>query len=294
MGKNLNDIGISFIIPCYNSSKTIDDTLSSVLRLELEKFEICLVDDGSVDNTYDILKKYEKKYPEIVKVGKNEKNLGGGAARNECFKMTKYNYIFMLDSDNILVKNDFYKLLDNLEDGDHLVTFGKITFFYSPWRCLKFPYKDLIFQKKEMNFEDLRRTLTHPVVSGNYLYRREVFEKINGYETDFGAMDTWSFGYKALVSGFKYKIVPGAGYLHRVNRKSYWFRELDRNWENLRMLLLRYPEKFSALEMEEIKKAKDVRKVLINKSDDFFREEIGWLYRLVLKLYNFMFFRNYK
>ncbi|MCX6761928.1 MAG: glycosyltransferase family 2 protein, partial [Candidatus Moranbacteria bacterium] len=60
---------ISFIIPCYNCEKTLNDTISSILDLELKEFEICMVDDGSKDRTYDLLKSYAEKYPENIKIG---------------------------------------------------------------------------------------------------------------------------------------------------------------------------------------------------------------------------------
>jgi len=250
----MKTIRISFIIPCYNCSKTLDEAVQSILTLKLKEFEICMIDDGSKDKTYKILKKYKRKYPSCVKIGKNAMNIGGGATRNRCFLMAKYEYIFLLDSDNILHKKSFLKLINNVKPEDNLVTFQTIRFFYSKWfPFLKLLYKDLIFQKTEMIFNDLRRTTIHPPVDGNYLYKREVFEKINGYETDLGALDTWSFGHKALAAGYKYKIVRGTNYLHRVHLDSYWFRELDKSYENLRKLLLRFPNKFSQEEIEEIK-----------------------------------------
>lgn len=284
---------ISFIVPCYNSEKTVDETVQSILGLKLQEFEVCLVDDGSADHTWKKLENYQKKYPENIKIGKNAENRGGGHTRNECFSMSKYPYIFCLDSDNVLDTGSFFRLVAAVEEGDTMISGGTIKFFYStPFRWLKLCYKDLVFLKDKMDFEDLRKTLTHPVVGGNYLYKREVFEKNGGYETDLGAMDTWSFGYKALNAGYKFKIVPGPFYFHRVSLNSYWFRELDRNFENLRILLLRFPAKFSEKEIREIKKTKDVKKFLVNQKNDFFREKIRFPFGLPLKIHNFLFLRG--
>lgn len=288
-----NKLKISFIVPCYNSEKTVDETVKSILDLKLQDFEICLVDDGSIDRTWKRLKSLQQKYPGVIKIGKNPKNQGGGHTRNVCFSMSRFPYIFNLDSDNVLQAESFLKLIDATEEGDSLIAFGAIKFFYAtPFKWLKFCYKDLLFLKNEMTFEVLRKTLTHPVVSGNYLYKREVFEKIGGYETDLGAMDTWSFGYKALLNGYKFRIVPGTHYLHRVHLDSYWFRELDNNFENLRKLLLRFPEKFSANEIEEIRKSKDIRNFLINQKNDFFREKKRFPFGLPLRIHNFLFLRG--
>ena len=284
---------ISFIIPCCNSEKTIGETVKSILNLRLRDFEICLIDDGSSDQTWEKLENYKRKYPERIRIGKNIENRGGGYTRNKCFSTSKYSYIFCLDSDNVLHKESFFKLVDAIGEQDVLITFDTIKFFYStPFRWLKLCYKDLVFLKNEMAFKDLRKTLTHPVVGGNYLFKREVFEKIGGYETDLGAMDTWSFGYKALLAGYKYKIVSGTHYFHRVHLDSYWFRELDKNFDNLKILLLRFPDKFSEKEIQKLKDSKDVVKFLINQKNDFFAEKIKFPYGLPLKIHNFLFLRG--
>jgi len=284
---------ISFIVPCYNCEKTIDETVESILNLKLQDFEICLADDGSSDHTWKKLKTYKEEYPEIVRIKKNSKNCGGGYTRNACFLLSKHPYIFCLDSDNVLHEDSFFRLAAAVEEEDTMISGDTIKFFYStPFRRFKLCYKDLVFLKNKMEFEDLRKTLTHPVVGGNYLFRREVFEKIGGYETDLGAMDTWSFGYKALMAGYNFKIVPRTHYLHRVHLDSYWFRELDKNFENLRVLLLRFPERFPEKEIREIKNSKDIKKFLVNQENDFFREKIRFPFGLPLKIHNSLFLRG--
>jgi glycosyltransferase involved in cell wall biosynthesis len=267
--------------------------VQSILDLKLQNFEICLVDDGSADGTWKKLKSYQDKFPDIIKINQNTKNRGGGYTRNTCFLLSRNPYIFCLDSDNVLHAESFFRLVDAASDVDAMVTFDTIKFFYStPFRWLKLCYKDLVFLKKEMSYGDLRKTLTHPVVGGNYLFKSEVFKKTGGYETDLGAMDTWSFGYKALIAGYKYKIVLGTFYFHRVHLDSYWFRELDKNFENLKALLLRYPEKFSSEEIRALKDSKDVVKFLVNKKNDFFAEKIRFPFGIPLKIHNFLFLRG--
>jgi glycosyltransferase involved in cell wall biosynthesis len=284
---------ISFLVPSYNCAHTVDETISSILDLKLQDFEICLVDDGSKDQTWEKLKSYQKKYPEIFRIGKNQENRGGGYTRNACFALSKHPHLFCLDSDNVLEAKSCLKLIEAAEEKDDLITFDTIKFFYStPFKWLKLCYKDLVFVKGEMTFDDIRRTLTHPVVGGNYLFKREVFEKIAGYETDLGAMDTWSFGYKALLAGYKYKIIPETSYLHRVHLDSYWFRELEKNFDNLKILLLRFPERFSKEEIYEIRNSKDIVKFLINRKNDFFIERIKFPFGIPLKIHNFIFLRG--
>ena len=72
---------LSIIIPVYNSEKTISKCIDSILEQDLKEKEIILIDDGSRDNSLNILLEYEKKY-ECIKVI-SQKNMGQGVARNK-------------------------------------------------------------------------------------------------------------------------------------------------------------------------------------------------------------------
>jgi hypothetical protein len=72
--------------------------------------------------------------------------------------------------------------------------------------------------------------LTHeiPASHGNYLFTRELYAAVGGYEEERGAMESWTFAFKHIVRGMPIAIVPGTSYLHRVmttGRPSYWQRE---------------------------------------------------------------------
>ena len=82
---------ISIIVPVYNSAKYLDKCLKSVLKA-LDNFaghgEILLIDNNSPDESYLIMKKYQKKYPEII-ASKEQKNLGVALTRNNAIKEAK-------------------------------------------------------------------------------------------------------------------------------------------------------------------------------------------------------------
>ncbi|MEI6587704.1 MAG: glycosyltransferase family 2 protein [Candidatus Moraniibacteriota bacterium] len=275
---------ISFIIPCYNCEKTLSDTVSSILELKLLEFEICMVDDGSKDGTYNLLKSYAKKHPKVVRIGKNPQNRGGGFTRNECAKLASADWFFLIDSDNYLDKKSFQKLLSAVTEKDNLITFQNICFFYD-FLGLDLYYKTWSFLKSKMVFDDLRRTAYHPVVDGNYLFRRSVFEKVDGYETEFGALESWSFGYKAFLSGYEFKIVTGTRYYHRVDGKSYWSREVKNNSNNMKKLLLKFPSKFTPEEIAAIGASEDTQKTILTLPNDFVTEKVNWFFRLLLRTY---------
>lgn len=107
----------SIIIPCFNVEKYIDECLDSLLNqtIGIDKFEIILVDDCSTDNTVNILKKYEKEYPDLFVLIILDKNGRQGYARNVGMQYATGKYISFVDADDF-VRTDMYKILKSIVD----------------------------------------------------------------------------------------------------------------------------------------------------------------------------------
>ena len=90
---------ISIIIPVYNSEKYLAATLSSVQNQTLQDFEVICVNDGSTDNSLNILENFTKK-DNRFKIFTQE-NAGGSASRNKGLELSKGKYIAFLDNDDI-------------------------------------------------------------------------------------------------------------------------------------------------------------------------------------------------
>lgn len=93
---------VSVIIPVYNVEKYLDDCLENVVNQTLQDIEIICINDGSTDNSLEILRKYENK-DERVKIIDKE-NGGLSSARNAGIKEAKGEYILFLDSDDMVSK----------------------------------------------------------------------------------------------------------------------------------------------------------------------------------------------
>ncbi|WP_406532119.1 glycosyltransferase [Methanobrevibacter sp.] len=105
----MNSIKISVIIPVYNDEEFIAECLESVINQTLKEIEIICVDDGSSDNSLEILKNFEKKDSRIKVFSKE--NGGSGSARNLGLTHARGKYIAFLDSDDYIVSNDAYQIL---------------------------------------------------------------------------------------------------------------------------------------------------------------------------------------
>lgn len=91
---------VSIIIPAYNVSNYIGKTIDSCINQTLKTIEIIIINDGSVDNTQDIIDRYKKKDDRIVSF--TQKNKGVTKARNFGLEQSKGEYIFFLDGDDYI------------------------------------------------------------------------------------------------------------------------------------------------------------------------------------------------
>ena len=98
---------ISFIIPAYNSGKTINRCIDSLIQQTLDNWEAVIVNDGSTDDTLDVLKQYNN--DNRIRIV-NQKNAGPGIARNQGIQNARGEYVSFLDSDDY-IDNCFVELL---------------------------------------------------------------------------------------------------------------------------------------------------------------------------------------
>ncbi len=114
----LDKLDISVIMGIYNCEKTLEESIDSLLDQTYKNFELIMCDDGSKDKTYDIAKQYEKKYPEIIHVYKNTKNMGLNYTLNKCLKYAKGKYIARQDGDDISLPVRFEREIDYLKNNN--------------------------------------------------------------------------------------------------------------------------------------------------------------------------------
>ena len=109
---------ISIIIPVYNTSKYLKKCLDSVINQTYKNYNVIIVNDGSTDNSLDIIKEYMKKSSSIILI--NQKNMGLSMARNNAVKKVESDYFLFLDSDDYLDINALKILNENLDNEDLL------------------------------------------------------------------------------------------------------------------------------------------------------------------------------
>lgn len=109
---------VSIIIPTYNRAHLIERAIESVLHQTYQDFELIIIDDGSTDNTDDIINKFQKKDDRIIYL-KHDRNKGGSAARNTGIKASRGEYIAFLDSDDEWLPEKLEKQMDFFESNNY-------------------------------------------------------------------------------------------------------------------------------------------------------------------------------
>jgi len=176
---NANNVKVSVIIPVYNAEKYLNDCLESIINQTLDNIEIICVNDGSFDNSIDILNKYAN-LDNRVKVISTENN-GQGSARNIALNYATGEFISFVDADDWIESNSYEILYNHAQKYNlDILFFQMINYINS---SDKFVETDLYNHKCFINnfksnqvfsFNDFKNFLFEiPVCPVSKLYRRD-------------------------------------------------------------------------------------------------------------------------
>ena len=108
----MNEALVSVVIPAYNSEQYINECIDSVLNQTYQNYEIIVIDDGSTDNTVNLVKQYNNEKIKLY----HQMNSGSGAARNLGVKQAHGKWIAFIDADDIWLPDKLHKHLENCSD----------------------------------------------------------------------------------------------------------------------------------------------------------------------------------
>lgn len=169
-----NDILISIIVPVYNVEKYLEKSLKSIIDACIDKTEILIINDGSKDNSEKIIKKYEKKYPSLIRYIKQE-NHGLGNVRNVGLKEARGKYIASIDSDDTIDIEFFTSCKKYLEKDIDVIIYDWLT--VTNEGEYPTPALDDIF-KEHNDYEGLLYTTIMPSTC-NKIIKKSLFEELD-------------------------------------------------------------------------------------------------------------------
>lgn len=206
---------ISVVIPCYNVSKYLNKCLDSVLNQTLKEIEVIAINDGSTDNTLDILKSYKDSRLKVF----DQENMGQAKTRNKAIKICKSEYVFFLDSDDYIDTDLLEKLYNKAIEGNDIVLCGRVK-VYEDGSREEFNYinysDDIVKNYILNNFGPCFKLVKKSIIENNNLY----FYEGHIYE-DVAVVPAWG----VYANGIDYVIDSNYYYLIRkgstMNQESY-------------------------------------------------------------------------
>lgn len=164
-------VKVSIIIPVYNVEKYISKCLDTLVNQTLEEIELIVVNDGSTDESENIIMKYKEKYPDKILYLKKS-NGGLSDARNYGVNYAKGEFIAFLDSDDYVELDTYEKLYSKSKECNKEIKIVECNFFWSY-------EKEEVIDYIEM-YDSLKDYLVNGrVVAWNKLYNRAWIESLN-------------------------------------------------------------------------------------------------------------------
>lgn len=222
---------ISVVVPACNSEKTIASTLEALLAQDYSEgnIEIIVVDDGSTDNTGEIVKKFPVKYL-------YQENKGPAAARNLGWKTAKGQIICFTDSDCVPEKEWVSKIIKGYTSDDIAGVGGSYGIVNSDSLLARCVHEEIIQRHlkspKEVNY----------LGGFNVSYRRSVLEEVDGFDESYSdaSGEDNELAYKIIKKGYKlifdknikvghYHPTKLSGYLKCQMKHGFWRMKLYRD-----------------------------------------------------------------
>lgn len=150
---------VSIILPVFNAERFLSQCLDSILRQTYQDWELIAVDDGSKDGSMEILKSYEKRDNRIHIISK--KNEGVSIARNVALEHAHGDYIYFVDSDDIVMPEALMILVKAMES-------GKATFVKSDFLPIDEQGKQVFINKKQV----IRRRYDGKVMDSEKFFKK--------------------------------------------------------------------------------------------------------------------------
>ncbi|WP_201352029.1 glycosyltransferase family 2 protein [Hydrogenimonas urashimensis] len=190
---------VSVIIPTYNAARHLPDAIESILRQEYPNLEIIVVDDGSTDNTEEVLQPYR----DLISYHRKE-NGGPASARNYGLRLARGEFIAFLDADDIWPDDKLARQLAHFrKHPDALIVLGRQRVDYLP-------------DARELAYGD--DLVTEPQICQSMpvaLVRREAFDKIGLFDEELIYYEDWDWHLRAREKELKILAYDEVTNIHR-------------------------------------------------------------------------------
>ncbi len=189
---------VSIIMPVYNGADYIGQAIESVLAQEYPNFELVIIDDGSTDNTKEVILRYNDERIRYL----YQENKGVSSARNLAINKAKGQYIMPLDADDMMTPDFIAKHLAEFEKHPDVdLVYCDVLLIDGNGNQIRIMNKPE-YQDRRYLIRDLLRA-GHPVVPFRLGIRRSVFDKIGFYDEDLLIGEDYDMMRRFVKAGLK-------------------------------------------------------------------------------------------
>ena len=169
---------ISVVTCSYNSGNTIERTIKSILSQNFEDFEYIIIDGESSDNTLEVIKRYEPLFKGRMR-WISEKDAGIYDAMNKGIRLSKGDYIWLVNSDDYLENNALQIVANRIKEKKSEIISGYIECFSE--NCDNRRISKYSFEESEREYRKKRMGIAHPAT----IVSRQIYRKYGDYDSRF-------------------------------------------------------------------------------------------------------------
>lgn len=193
---------ISVIMSVYNSEKYLKESIESILTQTYKNFEFIIIDDGSTDNSLNVISQYKKEDNRIKVI--TRENRGLVYSLNEGIALAKGEYIARMDGDDISINYRLEKQLSFLEENEDISILGSSIYVFGNRDIEQMGKSEKWFEQK-LAQQDLEKIFLHAcaIPHPTIMMRKSIFNVLKGYKDDFKTAEDYDLWLRAIKNGLK-------------------------------------------------------------------------------------------
>lgn len=219
---------ISVIMPTHNAGDFLVEAIESIINQTYKNFEFIIINDASTDNTAKVLKKYQHKYPEIIKIITLKSKHGAFLAANRGIRISKGEFIAPMDSDDISKPQRLEKEINFLRHNPEYIVVG------TQANIINSKGKITGVKKCPQNSDEIKSMFFeyNPIVHPSCMIRRMFMpEKNTLYRNKYGVNDDYYTLFVLLKFG-KFANLPQVLFNYRIHKNNSSLQNIKQKFFN--------------------------------------------------------------
>jgi len=225
---------LSIIVPVKDEERVVGRLLKSLLKLDypLEKREVVVVEDGSVDETVGICTEYAKRYPNQVTLVRRSVSDGKPSALNYALKHERGEIVAVFDADNVPESDTLLKVAEYFEDPSIAAVQGRQCSINADENMLSklVSYEEAVRYETYVRGKDVLNLFV-PITGSCYFIRKSVLFEVGGWD-DGCLSEDMEMALKLTMRGYRIKYAPDVrswqenpvSLIQLIKQRTRWFR----------------------------------------------------------------------